>query len=119
MKKFDFKKLALMGITGGVICATQVNADTTTEMPKVVTDTKTVAPGTAKIDEAHFLMRLDPEHKAMYIKLSPEGKALALKLANADGTKPAEFQDANDAVKAAHKRMAEQHSKRDTAPVKY
>ncbi len=97
MKKFDFKKLALMGITGGVMCATQVNA-LTTDQP--MTGTSSTSTTSAKMNETQFTSKLNAEGKATYMKLDTESKALALKMVN-DGT----FTDANQAVKSAYDRM--------------
>ena len=141
MRKFDFKKLALMGITGGVMCATQVSAD----QPTTNMDNRSATPNIptpAKIDEAHFLKKLTPESKEMYMKMSPEGKALALKLANqgctgkndckglnsctsanntcagkggCKGTSPGPFTDMNKAVQVANKHMQEKRTKMNQA----
>jgi hypothetical protein len=118
MKKFDFKKLALMGITGGVMCATQVNGDTS-DMSRTSSSHKTSVLSGAKLDEPHFLAKLNADNKVLYNKMTQEGRALALKLANPDGSKPPEFTDPNDAVKEAQKRMDDQRAKpKSTTPIK-
>jgi hypothetical protein len=99
MKKFDFKKLALVGITGGVMCATYVNGTNYTQ-PKTGMDTQTTTPTAmhTTMDETHFINKLNAEGKEMYMKMNQEGKTLALKMGNSG-----DYTDMNDAVKAAYK----------------
>lgn len=53
------------------------------------------------LTEAEFILGLTPENRALYQSLNPESRALARQLNSQKG-----FEDANSAVKEAHRRSA-------------
>ncbi len=127
MKKSDLKKIALLGLTAGLVCSC---SEAGGENPRNGTN----AHATVKMTEQDLMTKLDDNGRRIFSTLSPEGKDLALQLASqsckgqnscaglnscktADhscaglgsckGTSPGPFQDKNDAVKAAAKKMAQ------------
>lgn len=139
-KTIDLKKIALMGITGGVLIAqSQVEAayNANQSYTTDAVDTSMQKSASKTMTEQDLLSQLNAEGKATYQGLDKEGKALALKLANQSckgqneckglnscktednscagkgsckGTSPGPFKDKNAAVKAAAKHMAEKRS---------
>lgn len=126
MKRKDLKKLALLGLTGGLVlvatsCEPTVGSSGShKEMQKAMS-------------AAELYAQLSPAEKQEYNSMSDEGKKLALTLANQDcagkngckglnscksaghdckglgsckGTTPGPFKDKNDAVKVAAMHMA-------------
>lgn len=76
MNKDDLKKLALLGITGGVMVASPVAAAANNQsMPnQKVQDS-------GQLSEADFMSKLNSEGKTLYLNMTPEGKKLARELA--------------------------------------
>jgi hypothetical protein len=125
-KRSHLKKIALMGMAGGLILAqSKANAHSDSTTPYTHAETAHKA-----LTEAELLSKLNAEGKAAYQGLDTEGKSLALKLASQSckgqndckglnsckaktnscagegsckGTSPGAFTDKNDAVKAAQK----------------
>lgn len=126
MKKYDYKKLALLGLASGLVAANTAFGDAPQNNKTMMQQ--------APMTEDQLMSQLSPEGKAMYQSLDAEGKKLALQLANqgckgqntckglnscktdknscmglggCKGTSPGPFKDKNDAVKMAAKKMAE------------
>lgn len=121
MKKSEYKKFALLGITGGLLLAgasCQSDSNTGTSFLS----------GQRQLTDQELISQLSPEGKRTYDSLSADGKKLALQLANQTckgqntckglnsckdsqhsckglggcaGTSPGPFKDKNDAVKVA------------------
>lgn len=135
MRKVNFKKLALLGLTGGAFLTTQLSAGQY-DSYTADSDTKQDA-SDQKMTENELMSKLNAEGKKTYQSMDSEGKALALKLANQScagkndckglnscktdkntcagngsckGTSKGPFTDKNMAVKVAAKKMAEKRS---------
>lgn len=86
MKTRDLKKLALMGLLGGLIVANHATLEGA-DLPKDKTDTKT-DPNAGNMNwhlmtEKELLLQLNEEGIAQYNSLTPEGKQLAREVASA------------------------------------
>lgn len=86
MDKKNLSKLALLGLTSGVLIANQVHAANTADASK--TDTKAKDKNDENMGyhlytEDELLLELNDEGVKLYQSLSPEGKKLALKVASA------------------------------------
>lgn len=126
MKKSDLKKLALLGLTAGLVCSC---SEAGGENSKNGTSSHATI-----LTEQELVNKLDDNGKRLFSSLSPEGKSLALQLASQSckgqntcaglnscktsehscagqggckGTSPGPFKDKNEAVKVAAKKMAE------------
>lgn len=93
MQKHDLKKLALMGLTGGVLLSAQgVMADEQASTTVAASYGANNGCGGANngsvptqvkiLTEDQLLLQLNDEGKRVYLSLDPKGKALALKMAN-------------------------------------
>lgn len=88
-KKTNLKKIALMGITGGILMA-QAQANAAQQNGNfyngsqyyTADESNSRGESSSAVSEASFLSQLSQESKAVYQNLSREGKELALKLAN-------------------------------------
>lgn len=89
MKKKDLSKLALAGLSSGLILAGPIHAVTTTENTKE--DAKKDASdanandgnlGYHVLTEEELMMQLNEKGRQLYNSLSPEGKQLALRVAS-------------------------------------
>lgn len=93
MQKHDFKKLALLGISSGILIANQVSADTpATSSTKATESTKSSSKGYDPNDgnmnyhlmsEDELKLQLNDEGLRIYNNLDAEGKKLAQKVASA------------------------------------
>lgn len=88
MKKRDLKKLALMGLSSGILVANQAIAKEEPKTPPT-TDNKAVPKNRNDenstyhlMTEDELLLELDDEGIRMYNSLTPEGKALAREVAS-------------------------------------
>lgn len=129
-KKSHLKKLALLGLIGGMAVTATACETSGSPHDKNVTEQK-------QLTESDLAAQLSPEGKRIYQNLDPEGKKLALQLANqsckgkntckglnacktADnscageggckGTSPGPFKDKNDAVKVAASYLAKKRA---------
>lgn len=76
MNKFNFKNLALLGITGSLtIAAGGFAEDTSSKKPSESTR------ASKTLTEAQLLSQLNKEGRSLYQSLSPDGKLLAQRLA--------------------------------------
>lgn len=97
MKKCDFKKLAILGLAGGLLLTNQIDgADATqNKYPIKYSSAKSKgseagrrAPSRSRVrpqkqmNESDLLSQLSKQGRALYSSLTPEGKKLALELAN-------------------------------------
>ncbi len=84
-KKRDIKKLAIVGLSAGLILATHLSADdknSSQSNDSNQTDPNNGNLGYHVMTEDELLLELSPEGLADYKSLTPEGKALALKVAS-------------------------------------
>lgn len=144
MKKCDFKKLALLGVAGGVIFSANAGAAEQTYEKTSTTTTTTTQNGpkiTRVMDEKQLLPMLDSDARAKYESMDAEGRAMALHLANQEckgrneckgtnacrtennecagkgsckGQTPRAFKDKNEAVKTAYDFMHNQRQRANT-----
>lgn len=87
MKKHDLKKIALLGLTGGLIISNNLSAAPADQSGANSAQTKTINPadgnmGYHLMTEDELMMELTPEGVDMYNHLTPEGKRLALVVAS-------------------------------------
>lgn len=83
MKKNDFKKIALLGLSGGLFLSGALHADSSKEE----NTSENVDPADGNLGyhvmtEDELLLQLNPKGIAMYKALTPEGKGLALLVAS-------------------------------------
>jgi hypothetical protein len=90
MKKTNLKKLAAMGIAGGILMAQahvdagyqNSNSNRGSQNYYTADAMDSSSESTTKMSESDLLQKLSPETKAVYQSLGKDGKELALKLAN-------------------------------------
>lgn len=89
MKKKDLRKLAIIGLSSGLLISTQVNAASTppakTTAQLSQSDSNNNNDGNLgyhDMSEDELLLELSPEGAEMYNSLTPEGKELARKVAS-------------------------------------
>lgn len=88
MKKTNLNKVALLGLTSGLIISNQLNAETSAKPTSIAekkadskvaeTDANDSNMGYHVLTEDELLMELTSDGEKMYNSLSPEGKRLAL-----------------------------------------
>ncbi|MBA3956958.1 MAG: hypothetical protein H0X51_00990 [Parachlamydiaceae bacterium] len=95
MKRHDWKRLALLGFSSGILVSSPLYAAQTTSQTKTETDSAAEDPNDGNMNyhlmtEDELLLQLNPKGIAMYKSLDSEGKALALIVASAYcmGTNP-------------------------------